>query len=55
MKNKDLIKSSVNIAFAGMAMRAINDSDMPQQYKSLGNIVIGAAVLKDTGKKLKVL
>ena len=55
MKNKDLIKASVNVAFAGMAMKSINDSDMPQPYKGMTNLVIGTAVLKDTGKKLKVL
>ena len=55
MKNKDLIKSSINIAFGGIAMKAINDTDMPQQYKTVGNLFIGSAILKDTGKKLKVL
>ena len=55
MKNKDLIQASIGIAFGGAAMKAIGDSDMPQPYKSLGNVMVGAAVLKNTGKKLKVL
>ena len=55
MKNKDLIKSTINIAFGAVAMNAVNNTNLPQPLKTTGNLVIGTAILKDTGKKLKVL
>jgi len=52
---KNLVKAGVNAAFAGIGIRVLNESDLPQPAKALGNITIGAGLIKDTGKKLKVL
>ena len=54
VKTKDYVTASVNVAFAGVGIRILNDTDLPQSVKSLGNIAIGSALIKDTGKKLKV-